>query len=217
MDGGRIRITKAETVGDRAARPRVVGDAPMPGWQGVPGPSALAPARADGGRTSRRVLACGAGIVLALAAGLLVWFLVPGSSRMEVEAMERVLLADAAAMQRASTIAEAASRIRGVGLEGCPRDFREAHVRLMHDYESLLGIEAEIRALEVHANSGDVILESFVRGLMGDPFGTALELSAAEQELQNRWRSAVQSAWESWQQLESIAASRGAGLPPAGP
>lgn len=131
-----------------------------------------------------------------------------GAARIEV-----VLQHDATASAGAKSAAEVVTRLRAIDLAGCPNDFKSAYVAHIHAWETMADVEREAAALKADSESGAALVESFIRGFLGDPFGKVNEVSAAQNQLQRNFQTASQQIRDSFHRVEELAVSHGANLP----
>jgi hypothetical protein len=124
-----------------------------------------------------------------------------------------VLEQDATTNAGAQTVAEVVARMRVIELTGCPNDFRAVYLAHIHAWESMADVEREAIAFKAESEAGAVIVESFIRGFLGDPFGKANEITAAQNQLQRNYQAASKQVRESFRRVEEIAVAHGANLP----
>ncbi len=139
--------------------------------------------------------------------------LLPGCFSSTASRIERVLTLDGQTNSGAQSIAEVVVRMRAIDTTGCPNDFRSAYLAHIHAWEEMAAVEQQAVTLQQQSNSGATIVESMIRGFLGDPFGKAGEILASQGQLQQQYGSASQSVKTSWQRVEEIAVLHGARLP----
>ncbi len=127
--------------------------------------------------------------------------------------IERVLKADSTTVDGATSVAEIVSRMRAISLTGCPQDFTAAYVVHIHAWESLAEVERDAAAFDADFNSTGAVVESFFRGVMGDPFGKTHESIAEQNRLRANWQRALTQIRETFQRAEELAVTHGAELP----
>lgn len=127
--------------------------------------------------------------------------------------IETVLREDARAPKGAISVAGIVERMRDIDLSRCPEDFRLAYLDHIHAWESMRDVERDAIAFRNEANSDGVMVESFIRGMLGDPLGKAKEIGAAQSELQREYQAARSEIRESFGRVEDIAVQNGANLP----
>ena len=131
----------------------------------------------------------------------------------ETASIERVLKEDAKTMDSATSIVQVVDRMRAIDLKGCPRDFTVAYVSHVHAWELMAMVESEAAAQRADNASGAALLESALRGFLGDPFGKANEMIASENKLQRDYREALQQVKLTYDRVENTAVAHGARLP----
>jgi hypothetical protein len=127
--------------------------------------------------------------------------------------IEMVLREDARIPGGARNVAEIATRMRDIDLSGCPEDFRLAYLDHIHAWETMRDVERDAIALRKEANSDGVMVESFIRGMLGDPFGKANEISAAQSQILRDYKAARSEIKETFDRVEDIAVRNAANLP----
>lgn len=165
----------------------------------------------------------GGGLLFALVAVVLIAIRLAGDSAQVNEStqqqpsgaarIEVVLQHDATASAGAKSAAEVVTRMRAIDLAGCPNDFKSAYVAHIHAWETMADVEREAAALKADSESGAALVESFIRGFLGDPFGKVNEVSAAQNQLQRNFQTASQQIRDSFHRVEELAVSHGANLP----
>ncbi|MFO0787113.1 MAG: hypothetical protein U0573_12275 [Phycisphaerales bacterium] len=171
-------------------------------------------ADSSGDRTSRRwiiggtVATCIVAVIIAAVALLL-----PGWRNHDAASIERVLAADATTHSGANSVAEVVARMRSIDFEGCPTNFQAAYVAHIHAWETMAAVEQEAKSFQDDYNSGGAMVESFIRGFLGDPFGKVQEGMAAQNQLQRDYQQAAQQIRDTYYRVEEIAVARGARLP----
>jgi len=127
--------------------------------------------------------------------------------------IESVLQQDAKSQVGADTVVEVVQRMRNIDISGCPDDFRVAYVDHIHAWEAMRDVEKNAIAFRKEANSDGVLIESFVRGMLGDPLGKAKELGAAQTQLQRDYQEARSEIKETFNHVEDLTTQYGANLP----
>lgn len=127
--------------------------------------------------------------------------------------IERVLRQDATTTQGTRSVAEVVARMRAIDTSGCPNDLRAAYLAHIHAWELMGDVEREAIAFKAEANSDGVMIESFIRGLLGDPLGKATELKSAETYLQRRYQAADLQVKQTFHRVEELAILHGGRLP----
>lgn len=127
--------------------------------------------------------------------------------------IERVLREDARTNENARTVAEVVARMRAVDTAGCPTDFRAAYLAHVHAWERMADVEREAAAFRARADSDGVLVESFIRGMLGDPLGTANEMRSAQTQLQRDYQAADRQVKDTFHRVEELAVLHGASLP----
>jgi hypothetical protein len=127
--------------------------------------------------------------------------------------IENVMQQDAATTTGANSVAEVVNRMRAIDMSGCPNDFREAYLGNIHAWEAMAVVEQQAKQFADENNSIGTYVESFVRGMMMDPFGKANEIKQTQNQLQQDYNSAQQQIRQTFNQVEEIAVGYGANLP----
>ncbi len=127
--------------------------------------------------------------------------------------IESVLQEDAKAPVGADTVVEIVHRMRDIDISGCPEDFRVAYVAHIHAWEAMREVERNAIAFKKESNADGVLVETFVRGMLGDPLGKVNELAAAQTQLQRDYQSARSEIKETFNRVEELTARYGANLP----
>ena len=127
--------------------------------------------------------------------------------------IEFVLQQDVKAPVGAQSAAEVVTRMRAIDLVGCPNDFKAAYVAHIHAWERMADVEREVAAHKADSESGADLVESFIRGFLGDPFGKAIEDAAAGNQLQRSYQAAGQQIRDTFHRVEEVAVVHGANLP----
>jgi phosphate uptake regulator len=73
-------------------------------------------------------------------------------------------------------------------------------------------VEQEAIALKNESESAGMMVESFIRAFLGDPFGMASEIINAQGELQKKFKEAAQQVKLTFHRVEEIAVAHGARL-----
>ncbi len=142
---------------------------------------------------------------------LLMWFR-SGSSSNDVRNIERVLAEDAKTTPGATSVAQVVTRMRAIDLTDCPNDFKAAYLAHIHSWEAMGGIEQEAIAFKTESESGGAMVESFFRGMLGDPLGKMNEINAAQGHLKARYEYASQELKSTYNRVEEVAVAHGATL-----
>lgn len=232
MADDKIRISWDEVqstqVNDELRRPATTANAPSPAqpWTTTPMMSASPSILSDAKSSSIRQFLpwiIGGGTLSVLVAVVLVAIHFAGDASQIHEPthrqpsaaaqIESVLQQDAAASAAAKTVIEVVSRMRAIDLTGCPNDFKSAYLAHIHAWELMVDVEREAAAFKADSESGAALVESFIRGFLGDPFGKVNEISAAQNQLQKNFQTASQQVRDSFHRVEELAVSHGANLP----
>jgi hypothetical protein len=136
-----------------------------------------------------------------------------GDGQPSVRAIERVLAADKNVRPNARSAGEVVIIMREIDTSGCPNDFRAAYLAHIHAWEMMADVEHDAVALRAASNSDAVIIESFIRGYLGDPFGTANDLWAAQTQIQRNFLAASQQIKQTYHRVEESAVLHGATSP----
>lgn len=134
-----------------------------------------------------------------------------GSSS-ERQSIERVLKADKQTENGATSVAAVVSRMRSIDFSGCPNDFKAAYLAHIHAWESLAEVETAVQSFKSNNDTGAVMAESFIRGLLGDPFGKSNEIMEAQNQLERAAQNAGQQIKSTFNRIEEIAVLHGATL-----
>jgi hypothetical protein len=129
-----------------------------------------------------------------------------------VNNIERVLAEDRVASKQATSVADVVARMRAVNASGCPNDFKAAYLAHIHAWETMATVEQEAIAFKSRNDSAGVMVESFIRGFLGDPLGTANEIAAEQSELARDYNVASRQIKATYDRLEEIAVGQGANL-----
>jgi hypothetical protein len=153
--------------------------------------------------------------ILAAGATLLVCAMVGGCGGPSpaVGNVERVLKEDQAACIWAQTAAGAAASMRAIDTSACPNDFRAAYLAHVHAWEAMAAVEREAAAFRARNDPEGVLVESFIRGLLGDPLGKANQVAAEQGELLRGYNAASRGIRETFNRVEEVAVGHGAKLP----
>jgi hypothetical protein len=130
------------------------------------------------------------------------------------KSIERVLAADKGTTAGATSVAQVVNRMRAIDTAGCPNDFRAAYLAHIHAWEMMADVEKDAIALKADSESGATLVESFIRGFLGDPFGKANEIQAAQTQLQRNYQAANQQIKSTFHRVEEVAVLHGVTLPP---
>jgi hypothetical protein len=167
----------------------------------------------------------GSGLVLVLVAVVFVAIRFVGDSPQRAEIptqqvsdatrIESVLQQDVTTNSGTQSAADVVARMRAIDLTGCPNDFKSAYVAHIHAWELMADVQREAAAHRADSESGSAMVESLIRGFMGDPFGKANEIVTAENQLQRSYQTALQQIRATFQRVEELAVTHGANLPKA--
>jgi hypothetical protein len=141
---------------------------------------------------------------------------VPASSTKALEEnshrrnIERVLAADRKANESATSVSTVVAAMRKIDTSGCPNDFRAAFLAHIHAWENLGEVETAALRFKSTSESGEVMAESFIRGLLGDPFGKTNEIMQAQNQLQAAAQNASQEVKSTYRRVEEVAILHGA-------
>jgi len=163
------------------------------------------------GATTGDTIGCVVIIVLILA-GIGFWIYRSGQSD-DKEAIEQVLKSDSRSTVNTTSVAAVVSRMRRIDLSKCPNDFKAVYLEHIHAWEQLADVERDATTFDAEFNSGGALLEAFIRGFMGDPFGKANEGNAEQRRIRARYQKAMTEVRETFQRVEVSAARYGASRP----
>lgn len=141
------------------------------------------------------VLGCGSGTVLA-----------PDVTKLSIQI---VMAEHQNTLSNPNSIAEVAARLRAIDLSGCPADFRSAFLPYIQAWERMALVEARANQLQSFENFAARMVESFVRGAVGDPFGTSAEVSQEFRELDQAYHIGIQQVFSTYHNVENVAARYG--------
>ena len=127
--------------------------------------------------------------------------------------IERVLQQDAKASEGSETVAKLVARMRAIDTSDCPNEFRLAYLAHIHSWEMMEDVQRDASRLKEEANSDGVLVEAFIRGLLGDPLGKANEIKAAQTQLQRSYQVAHTEIRKTFHHVEEIAIQYDANLP----
>lgn len=127
--------------------------------------------------------------------------------------IESVLNADQRAMEGVTSAAQLVARLRAIPLDECPGDFQDAYLTHIHAWESLAELERKALQFKEHTSSDDAMVEAFVRGLLGDPWGKMNEVKHDANRLTEEHQSIVLKIKDSYNAVERVAVRHGARLP----
>lgn len=130
-----------------------------------------------------------------------------------IAAIEQVLEADATCNQGVTSVAEVVIRMRAVDTSACPNDFRSAYLAHVHAWDMMADVEREAISLKAESESADAMIEAFIRGFLGDPFGKVNEIGEAKNQLQRSFKEAARQVKVTFHRVEEIAVAHGASLP----
>lgn len=105
------------------------------------------------------------------------------------------------------------SKLRRINTSDCPSEFREAFLSHVHAWERLAEAADSSKQLEKASNSPEIYVESFLRGLAGDPLGTTTEFLNANNDIQNQMKQALSVISSTYNQVELISVKYGVNLP----
>jgi hypothetical protein len=179
---------------------------------------AQAPAKARKRRGLRALVYILVGAIVLGGAGGGIWFWLLRSQlgstdRKSTAAIEDVLKQDAACNQDSASVAEVVGRMRAIDTSACPNDFRSAYLGHVHAWDMMADMEREAVELKNQSESAATIVESFIRGFLGNPFGKAGEPGDAQSQLQKRFKEAAQQIKLTFHHVEEVAVAHGARLP----
>jgi outer membrane murein-binding lipoprotein Lpp len=146
------------------------------------------------------------------ATALMACLLLSGCSNNYAANIERVLKQDQGTTQKATSVATVVARKRAINLDGCPQDFTLAYIAHINAWESLLAVEEEAKAFDANFNSGEAMIEAFLRGMVFD-FGILSEARAAQDRLRANYQKALAEIRQTFHRVEEIAVKHGAKLP----
>jgi hypothetical protein len=126
--------------------------------------------------------------------------------------IERVLAEDRAVPTQATSIADVVVRMRSINTAGCPNEFKAAYLAHIHAWEAMAAVEQQVNAFKARNDSTGVMVESFIRGFLGDPLGKASEVAAEQSELARDYNAANRQIKATFDRLEEIAVANGATL-----
>jgi hypothetical protein len=124
-----------------------------------------------------------------------------------------VLEQDRATSTSSSSIADIAAKMRAIDLSNCPADFQDAYIAHTQDWERLANWEQQAIGFNKNYVSGGAMVESMVRGFLGDPFGKTNEGFAEQNRLQAIHQQLNTEIQRSFQQVELVARKHGVALP----
>jgi len=124
--------------------------------------------------------------------------------------IERVLAADKKTNENATSVSSVVAAMRKIDTSGCPNDFRSAFLAHIHAWENLGEVETAALRFKSTNESGEVMAESFIRGLLGDPLGKTTEIMQAQNQLQAAAQRASQEIKSTYRRVEEIAVLHGA-------
>ena len=153
-------------------------------------------------------------VSVAVSGAVLVLFLAlsfTGSN--ETRSIEQALAQDSRTSDNAQTVAEVVVRMRAIDLSHCPNDFKSAYLAHIHAWESVAQAQQKAAAFEANNPAGGVLIESFIRGFLGDPMGKANEMNAGQSELRRRFQAASDEVKATFNHVEEVAVAHGAKLP----
>lgn len=132
-------------------------------------------------------------------------------------AIESVLQADKGTSANAKSIGEVVTRMRAIDGSKCPKDFQAAYLTHIHAWER--GVQWERQATEFHKNTSETsaLVESFVRGFLGDPLGKMNEINAGRTEFEREAQAIQKEIQRTFQEVEKVALKYGAKLQQAKP
>ena len=128
-------------------------------------------------------------------------------------AIERVLEQDKGTSAGSTTVAQIVARIRAIDTSECPNDFRAAYLAHIHAWESMGEVEGRARAFKADREGAGDLVEGFIRGFLGDPWGKANEIQNVQSQLQIDYQSARQQVKQTFNRVEEMAVAYGASLP----
>ena len=131
----------------------------------------------------------------------------------EATEIEQVMKQDAVCNQGAKSVADVVSRMRAIDTSTCPNDFRAAYLAHLHAWDMMADVEQGAIALKNESESAGMMVESLIRGFLGDPFGKASEVMDAQGQLQKKYKEAAEQVKMTFHRVEEIAVAHGARLP----
>lgn len=102
---------------------------------------------------------------------------------------------------------EIVRRMRQIDTSGCPAEFRSAYLSHIHAWESKVAAEQSRDSLNQYMNSGEGLVNAFVRGYNGDPLGEIGDAMQTERQIKAQLAQAGDAISETFRDVERIAAS----------
>lgn len=133
--------------------------------------------------------------------------------KVDVSAIESVLNQDSGSSRNGNGVAGAVQQMKAIDTSGCPGDFRAAYLAHIHAWEAMYEIQQQAIRLKNESNSDGAVVESFIRGFMGDPFGKVNEQINAQNQLAMAAQNAHQQIKLTFNKVQEIAVTYGAKLP----
>lgn len=128
----------------------------------------------------------------------------------ERQSIEKVLKANKESQNEATSVASVVSQMRAIDFSGCPNDFKAAYIAHIHAWESLAEVEKADQSFQSNNDTGSVMLESFIRGFLGDPFGKSNEIRESQNQIERAALNAAQQIRSTFNRIEEIAVLHGA-------
>ena len=145
--------------------------------------------------------------------GIWLWLINADGRPTAATEIEEVMKHDATCNQGAKSVAEVVSHMRAIDTSTCPNDFRAAYLAHVHAWDMMADVEQEATALKNESESAAMMVESFIRGFIGDPFGKTTEIIDAQGQLQKKCKEAAEQVKLTFHRVEEIAVAHGARLP----
>lgn len=230
MADPKLRITWDEVqnprIDDELRRQAAVTSATSPAqpWKNTPAVVAPSPALSSSANSSPKPVLlwvlCGV-VLLVLVPVIVVAVRMAADSPHPVENLEyqsatrieSVLQQDRTVTVGTQSVAEVVRRMRAIDLNGCPNDFKSAYLAHVHAWELLADVEREVNVYLEENDTAAVIVESLIRGFLGDPLGKANEITSTENELQRSYKFASRQVLDTYHRVEEVAVAHGANLP----
>ena len=152
-------------------------------------------------------------IVAATAVAVILFLSISIGGSRTPRSIERVLRQDTITTIDVTTAAEVVTRMRAIDLKGCPNDFKAAYLTHIHAWEGMAQLEQEAAAFQASNTTGKVMLESFIRGALGDPWGKAREIEVGQSQLKTTYQACQAEVTSTFNHVQEIAVMHGAELP----
>lgn len=127
--------------------------------------------------------------------------------------VKHVLEQDAKTHVGVQSANQAVAGMRAIDTTNCPADFRATYLSHIHAWETMADVERDAIAFKATANSDGVLVESLIRGYLGDPLVKANEIQAAQSQLQQKYLAARLQVKQTFNRVETIALHYGATTP----